>query len=180
MFKLELLSAGAGKGAVDVDAMIKRHQTNMLRAVLADWMMLGTGDTGSWSLSSDRTDQFGVVLGGIMDIICGVMNRQAIPALARLNGWNLDELPTMMHGDVESPDLQKLGEYIAKMVGAGVIVADDELRGVLARGRTSTRQGRYGRGYGRRIAAPSRQPEHARRREARTGRGPDRGRREAR
>ena len=132
MYKLELLSVGGGgKGSVDVDAMIKRHQTNMLRAVLADWMMLGTGDTGSWSLSSDRTDQFGVVLGGIMDIICGVMNRQAVPALAQLNGWDLEELPQLRHGDVESPDLEKLGNFIQKTIGAGAIVADNELEDYL-------------------------------------------------
>jgi len=131
MYKLELLSVSTGKGGLDVDAMIKRHQTNMLRAVLADWMMLGTGDTGSWSLSSDRTDQFGVVLGGIMDIICGVMNRQAIPALARLNGWDLNELPYLEHGDVESPDLQKLADYISKLFSSGALTPDVELEDYL-------------------------------------------------
>jgi hypothetical protein len=131
LFKLELLSAGGGKGKVDIDAMLKRHQTNMLRAVLSDWMMLGTGDTGSWSLSSDRTDQFAVVLGGIMDVICGVMNRQAVPALARLNGWDLNELPEMQHGDVESPDLQKLADFVSKAMAAGAITPDGELEDYL-------------------------------------------------
>ena len=131
LFKLELLST-SGRGAkVDLDAMLKRHQTNMLRAVMADWMMLGTGDTGSWALSSDRTDQFGIVLGGIMDIICGVMNRQAIPALAQLNGWDLAELPTMQHGDVESQDLSKLADFIQKTMAAGALTADNELEDYL-------------------------------------------------
>lgn len=132
LFKLELLSvAGTGKGGVDVDAMIRRHQTNMLRAVLSDWMMLGTGATGSWALSADRTDQFGVVLGGIMDIICGVMNRQAVPALAYVNGWDLNELPMMQHGDVESPDLEKLGNFVQKVMAAGALTADNELEDYL-------------------------------------------------
>jgi hypothetical protein len=131
LFKLELLST-SGRGAkIDLDKMLLRHQTNMLRAVMADWMMLGTGATGSWALSSDRTDQFGVVLGGIMDIICGVMNRQAIPALAQLNGWDLAELPTMQHGDVESQDLAKLADFIQKTMAAGALTADNELEDYL-------------------------------------------------
>lgn len=131
LFKLELLSVAGKSGGVDVDAMIKRHQTNMLRAVLSDWMMLGTGSAGSWALSSDRTDQFGVVLGGIMDIICGVMNRRAVPALAYVNGWDLNELPTMQHGDVESPDLDKLGNFIQKVMQSGALTADNELEDYL-------------------------------------------------
>jgi len=131
LFKLELLSTSGRRAKVDLDAMLKRHQTNMLRAVMADWMMLGTGETGSWALSSDRTDQFGVVLGGIMDIICGLMNRQAIPALAQLNGWDLAELPTMQHGDVESQDLAKLADFIQKTMAAGALTADNELEDYL-------------------------------------------------
>jgi hypothetical protein len=132
LFKLELLTAsGSSKGTVDIDAMIKRHQTNVLRAVLSDWMMLGTGATGSWALSADRTDQFAVVLGGIMDIITGVMNRQAVPALANLNGWDLNELPMMEHGDVESPDLERLGNFIQKTFAAGALTADNELEDYL-------------------------------------------------
>lgn len=131
LFKLELLSIQGRGQASDINDLIKRHQTNMLRSVLADWMMLGTGDTGSWALSSDRTDQFGVVLGGIMDVICGVMNRQAVPALARLNGWDLNELPEFQHGDVESPDLEKLGNFIQKVMQAGALTADNELEDYL-------------------------------------------------
>lgn len=131
LFKLELLSSGGGKGKVDVDAMLKRHQTNMLRAVMSDWMMLGTGDTGSWALSSDRTQQFGVILGGIMDVICGVFNRQAVPQLALLNGWDLNELPEMRHGDVESPDLEKLGNFVQKVMAAGALTPDNELEDYL-------------------------------------------------
>lgn len=131
MFTLTLLSTSKGGSKIDVDKMLQRHQTNMLRAVLSDWMMLGTGTTGSWSLSSDRTAQFAVVLGGIMDIITGVMNRQAVPQLAQLNGWDLNELPTMKHGDVESPDLQKLAEFVSKTMAAGAITADSELEDFL-------------------------------------------------
>jgi hypothetical protein len=132
LYKLELLSvAGGSKATVDVDALIKRHQTNVLRAVLSDWMMLGTGATGSWSLSSDRTDQFAVILGGIMDVIAGVMNRQAVPALAWLNGWDLAELPEMKHGDVEAPDLEKLGNFIQRVMAAGAVQPDGELEDYL-------------------------------------------------
>jgi len=38
----------------------------------------------------------------------------------RLNGWPAAAAPRLCHGDIEAPNLAALGDYIAKLHGAGM------------------------------------------------------------
>lgn len=124
-WKLEMLG-GSGKGA-DLGAMIERYDRRIAMSVLADFIMLGSNAAGSYALSSDKTELFSLALGTYLDIICDAFNSQAIPRLFDINRRafkDLRELPRLRHGDVEKPDLNKLGSFIERMAGIGFIVPD--------------------------------------------------------
>lgn len=128
-YKLDLLSSG-GTRQFDTNAIINRYDTRIAMTVLADFIFLGHDKTGSWALSSDKTELFAVAIGTFLDIICETFNRQGIPALIDINGQHfagITEYPKMTHGDIEDADITKVATFIKDMTGIGVLVPDDGL-----------------------------------------------------
>jgi len=128
-YKLELLTSG-GARQFDTNAVINRYDTRIAMTVLADFIFLGHDKTGSWALSSDKTQLFAVAIGAFLDIICETFNSQGIPALIDINRQHfagITEYPKMTHGDIEDADITKVSAFIKDMVGIGVLVPDDGL-----------------------------------------------------
>ena len=127
-WKLELLSTG-GSRQFDTSKIIERYDTRISLTVLADFLFLGHEQTGSWALSSDKTELFSMAIGAYLDMICEVFNRKAIPALIEINRKNFSsaDYPQLIHGDIETQDLSKLGTFLKDMTGIGLITPDDEL-----------------------------------------------------
>lgn len=123
--EFELLSSG-GSRQFDTDKVVTRKSQEIAITVLADFILLGHEKVGSYSLSSDKTELFSVAIGTFLDEIASVMNRHAIPRLLLLNG--MKGTARMTHGDIETPDLKQLGEWIKNLAGAGAeLFPDDEL-----------------------------------------------------
>lgn len=118
LYDLTLLSTG-GRRQFDTSAIIQRYDSRIAMTVLADFILLGHEKVGSFALSSDKTNLFSVALGAWMDSICQIFNRKAVAQLFSLNGYSTDNLPKIIHGDIESIPLSELGEYISKLSGAG-------------------------------------------------------------
>ena len=132
-WKLELLSTG-GSRQFDTSKIIDRYDVRIAQTVLADFLFLGHEKTGSFALSSDKTALFAMAIGAFLDIICETFTRKAIPALIELNGKHFSKIsgyPKMIHGDVETQDLQKLGAFLKDMTGLGLITPDEELESYL-------------------------------------------------
>lgn len=128
-YKLELLSSG-GARQFDTNAIINRYDTRIAMTVLADFIFLEHDKTGSWALSSDKTELFAVAIGAFLDIICETFNSQGIPSLIDINGKHfagITEYPKMTHGDIEDADITKVASFIKDMTGIGVLVPDDGL-----------------------------------------------------
>ena len=128
-YRLELLSSG-GSRQFDTNAVINRYDTRIAMTVLADFIFLGHDKTGSWALSSDKTELFAAAIGAYLDIICETFNSQGIPALIGINGKYFEGIsgyPKMTHGDIEDMDITKVSAFIRDMTGIGVLVPDDGL-----------------------------------------------------
>lgn len=128
-YEFELLSTG-GTRQFDTNAIINRYDTRIAMTVLADFIILGHDKTGSWALSSDKTELFAVAIGAFLDIICETFNSQGIPSLIDINGKHfagITEYPKMTHGDIEDADIIKLAAFIKDMTGIGVLIPDDSL-----------------------------------------------------
>lgn len=128
-YELKLLSSG-GTRQFDTNATINRYDTRIAMTVLADFIFLGHSETGSWALSSDKTELFAVAIGTFLDIICETFNRHGIPALIDINGEHfagITEYPKMTHGDIEDADITKVAAFIKDMTGIGVLIPDDGL-----------------------------------------------------
>lgn len=126
------LTSSGGTRAFDTSAIIQRYNQEIAMTVLADFILLGHEKVGSFALSSDKTDLFAIALGTFLDIIQDVLNRYAVPRLWRLNGMKTENLPKIVHRDIEKPDIAALGVYLGALVNAGVpLFPDEDLEGYL-------------------------------------------------
>jgi hypothetical protein len=126
-WELQLLSTG-GRRQFDTNAIIERYDTRIAMTVLADFVLLGHQQVGSFALSSDKTELFSMAVGAYLDIVCETFNNKAIPALIDLNAQHfagITDYPTLEHGDIESADIQALAAYIKDMTGVGILIPDD-------------------------------------------------------
>jgi phage gp29-like protein len=128
-WKLELLTSGSRR-QFDTNAIIDRYDKRIATSVLADFVMLGQQEVGSFALADSKTKIFALAIGTYLDIICEVFNNQAIPRLIDINGDHfkgITDYPHMKHGDIEDVDMAQFADFIVKLTGAGIIVPDDEL-----------------------------------------------------
>lgn len=128
-WELKLLSTG-GQRQFDTGAIIERYDSRIAMTCMADFILLGHQNVGSFALSSDKTKMFSMAIGSYLDIICEVFNNQAIPALIDINGDHfsgITDYPTLIHGDVEDANLEKLGDYIHKMITCGALLPDESV-----------------------------------------------------
>ncbi len=134
-WELKLLTSG-GSRQMDINQTIERYDNKIASTMLTDFVTLGHEGVGSYALSSDKTALFATALGAFLDIICEVLNAQGIPRLVELNKEEFSGIsgyPKLVHGDIESRNLQELGNFLKATVGVGLITADEDLEDYLRR-----------------------------------------------
>jgi hypothetical protein len=119
LFDFELMSSG-GTRQFDTNSIIQRYEQRILMSVLADFILVGHQDTGSYSLHTDKTGIFRAALNAITKSIADTLNRYAVPRLFAVNGWKLDELPRFEPTNVDPPALDQLAAFISATAGAGM------------------------------------------------------------
>jgi hypothetical protein len=125
LFQLSLISA-PGQRTIDTTTVINRYDQRIAMTALADFVLLGHEKVGSFALSSSKTDVFATALGAVMDAIAEAINRQAVPRLMRLNGFE-PPYPRITHGDIESADLASLGSYVQALSSSGMQIFPNAL-----------------------------------------------------
>jgi hypothetical protein len=119
------LIASQGTRDIDTNTVIIRYQMDMARSALADFVLLGVNDRGSFALSKSKADLFLQALTGYVSAIASVLNRKLIPKLLMWNGIPITDAPTLTFGRVAPVDLAELGTFIDRVSGVGVPLNDD-------------------------------------------------------
>jgi hypothetical protein len=119
------LIASQGKRDINPHEVIIRYQQDMARSALADFVLLGVNDRGSFALSKSKADLFLQALTGYVSAIASVLNRKLIPKLLMWNGLPLADAPNITFGRVAPVDLVELGTFIDRVSGVGIPLNDD-------------------------------------------------------
>jgi hypothetical protein len=102
-------------------------RTWALATALAEFITLGTGDTGSFALGQSKIDLFLKALTGYQDKLCEQINRQAITRLFRYNDFGkLTDLPRVSLPAVKEYDLEKLATFAQILDSIGMFHATPE------------------------------------------------------
>jgi hypothetical protein len=70
----------------NTDAIIQRYEQRILMTVLADFILVGHQDTGSYALHTDKTGIFRASLNSFATAIANVFNRHELPRLFACHG----------------------------------------------------------------------------------------------
>lgn len=126
LYKLSLLTAG-GQRQFDTDKVVARYDQRIAMTVLADFILLGHENVGSFALGASKIDLFTTAISQIATSIAEVFNQYAVPRLLRMNGMDPTRLPEITFGEITHIDLALLGDFIQKVAGAGALVIDSSL-----------------------------------------------------
>lgn len=126
---LELLSSQGGR-SIDTDKIIQRYESRMAMSVLADVILMGHENAGSYALAEVKRGLLDDAIGTWLDVIAEALNRHAIPQLFALNGINPQErkLPKLIHGPVASMDMKTLADVIFRLTGVDALRTGPNLR----------------------------------------------------
>lgn len=126
MYRLALLNAG-GNRQFNTDQIISRYDQRISMTVLADFILLGHENVGSFALGASKIDLFTTAIGQIAETIAETFNQHGIPRLLRLNGMDTSRLPEITFGEITHVDLALLAEFISKAGASGALQIDQGL-----------------------------------------------------
>ncbi|NDC58215.1 MAG: hypothetical protein EBZ50_05195, partial [Alphaproteobacteria bacterium] len=123
MIDVQLLTP-SGK-TFDISSIITRYDQSIARAVLMQFIFLGSTSAGSFALSSNQTELFSTALGAYLKRMAATLNRDVVDVLWDANEFPHELRPTIVPGDVEKPDMVQLMQVLAGLAGAGATVFPD-------------------------------------------------------
>ncbi|MDD5034115.1 MAG: hypothetical protein PHE55_05100 [Methylococcaceae bacterium] len=123
-WELQLLTTG-GRRQFDITQTLNRMDARIAMTSLAEFLLFGTQNVGSFALSSSKTHLFSVATGSYLDIIADIMTRHAVTRLMEANAIPIELSPKLVHGDIETVDMAELADVLFKLAGAGMPVFPD-------------------------------------------------------
>lgn len=119
-YKLELLTTGSGR-SFDTNKIIDRYDQRIAMTVLADIILMGHTNSGSFALAKSKTNMLGASLEAMADNIKNIINKTAIPKLLELNTFHgYTKYPELVRGEIEAPDVAKLGDAMQRFRDMGM------------------------------------------------------------
>ncbi len=117
------LMASPGQRTIDIVKVKDSYKTDILQVFLAQFIQMGvqSNAVGSFAQADSATNMFGLAFGALLDNQEETMNRQQIDPLLGLNSVEAGDYCKLKHGDVETPDLVKLGGYVRELFNAGFV-----------------------------------------------------------
>lgn len=120
-YDFKLLSTG-GTRQFNTSEVINRYAHRIAINLLSDFLLIGQQSVGSFALVTSKTDLFTTAIGAFLDMICGIVNRYAIPRLFQLNDFRIAKYPEWKRGRVGNVNLDDVGNYINKLTGSGMMI----------------------------------------------------------
>ena len=120
-WKIDTLKSPGNK-VVDTDKTITRCSTQIMRSVLAQFLTLGQGRTGSFALGESQKSLWQLATNGRLDTLDEEINRYVVPPLFALNEFpGITGYPQIKHSDPGEIDLVALTPFIRVLGEMGYI-----------------------------------------------------------
>jgi len=123
MFTVELLESKGGK-AYNVLEIIKTLQANILSVLSCDAVKMGSDTAGSLSLSDGDTNLLAMQVSYRLMEIANALNRDLVPQIWSLNGWDISEMPTIKFKDISSASTESFSKYVQRVFSVGGMEID--------------------------------------------------------
>lgn len=89
-----------------VGPVIQRYTNEILQCLFADVLQMGTVKGGNLNVVDSKATLLELAVEARLKEFCEVINRNLIPELWELNGWDKTKTPKLMFGELSRPDLE--------------------------------------------------------------------------
>ncbi len=116
----------------NIVAYIQYHDTLIARSALAQFLQLGSGETGSWALSDSHVTLFLMTLEQIAKRIASVFDRYLIPEMVGYNYPGVDRFPKLKWSPI-AHIMQRAAilNTLQSLASARLIEMDDDVEGLI-------------------------------------------------
>lgn len=121
------LASSSGQKQVPADPVIRRYDSRIAMSLASEFLMLGTEKTGSFALAAEKSSTFVKSLEWYCGVIRDQLNNVCVARLMQANAVPPEQWPSIQYGELDTPDLQRLGLYLSQIAGAGLITPTPEL-----------------------------------------------------
>ena len=125
MYAIELLK-GDGSAQADLSNAIDRCRNDLAMLLGSAFLLLGEGGAGSLALSKTKMDSFMLMVGSTLQYLGTVYERDLFKQIARLNGWNEQDLPRFKYEEPKMQDILEITESLRNMATAGATLQKDD------------------------------------------------------
>lgn len=119
LWDIELLS-GDGGPHKEVAEAIERLNREIARVLGVDHLLLGSNDRGSFALSQDKSQTFGMVVDSTLRELRESFEKDLIRPWMELNGWDTDLAPTLRTEAIAYRDIRAVTQALVDLQKAGV------------------------------------------------------------
>jgi hypothetical protein len=124
-FEYKLETGGARGNANAIMASIEHHDWHILRSVIAEFIGMGTGSTGSRAMHRDKTSFFLMALEAVSDNIREAMTAYLLRPWVAYN-WNVKNFPRMRYSKLDTRDTAALAQSVNQLVSVGALTAGED------------------------------------------------------
>lgn len=119
-YDIEILDA-ATSGLSDVDKIIKRKNMEIARSLGTEVLLVGD-NSGSLALSRDKSANLMIAINGLLKEIADQFNKDLLPFLAKLNGWDEKLLPVLTPSEVSQRSIEETAAVLRDLAGVGIML----------------------------------------------------------
>jgi hypothetical protein len=105
---------------------IERTNREIARVLGVEHLLLGSNDRGSYALSADKSNQFGMTVDSTLADVREAFERDLLGPLWELNGWDPRLKPTLATSQAQYRDVQQVTGALADMAKAGAPTLPDD------------------------------------------------------
>jgi phage gp29-like protein len=107
-------------------AAIERINREMARILGVEQLLLGSDSKGSFALSKDKTQSFGIIVDSCLKELRETFEKDFLGPLWTLNGWDESLKPTFKIEKIQFRDADQLTSSLEQLARAGAPMAFDD------------------------------------------------------
>ncbi len=121
------LETGTGGRLLDPQEAIEHHDLRIVRSMIAEFVAMGAGSTGSLAMHRDKTSYLLLALGGIANYICETVSKHLIRQWVDYNWPGVTAYPRLRYARLEQRDVAVFADAVEKLTKSGALTTDPTL-----------------------------------------------------
>lgn len=120
LFKFELMGTTGGK-SYNTNDIVQRYSNEILQALFADILKLGSDNVGSYGLAENKSSLVYMAIEARLKEIQDVLNKDLMVQLFEMNGWSTEVLPKFQFKQVENIDLGEFAKALQQLKATSLV-----------------------------------------------------------